>query len=134
MDDLVRWYGEQLDEDERIARDQLCINCGSTVVPIRSDLGITGYTHGANEATLPGKVAWQGRRCPGSVTGAVPVQNPDRCLREVEAKRDLLRVAAAAHDYHETFMNGFASALEGTLRLYASAYSDRPGYRQEWAP
>ena len=59
---------------------------------------------------------------------------PARALREVEAKRELVRLAERAHDYHETFTSGFASALEGTLRLFALAYADRPGYREEWRP
>lgn len=57
-----------------------------------------------------------------------------RVLRDIEAKRQLLRVAERAHDYHETFTSGFASALEGVLRLFAAAYAEHPGYREEWRP
>jgi hypothetical protein len=64
----------------------------------------------------------------------IAAHDPSRVLQEIEAKRDLLRLAERAHDYHGTFTNGFASALEETLRLFALAYADRPGYREEWRP
>lgn len=60
--------------------------------------------------------------------------DPARVLREVEAKREVVRLAERAHDYHGTFMNGFAAALEGALRLFALPYADHPDYRQEWRP
>lgn len=55
-------------------------------------------------------------------------------LREVEATRELVRLAERAHDYHETFMNGFGSAMEQVLRLYAAAHADHPDYLHEWRP
>jgi hypothetical protein len=45
-----------------------------------------------------------------------------------------LQLAERAYDYHETFTNGSAAALEGALRLFAQAYADHPDYRPEWAP
>lgn len=60
--------------------------------------------------------------------------DPARVLAEVEAKRDVVRLAERAHDYHETFMNGFGAAMEGALRLFALAYADHPDYRPEWRP
>jgi hypothetical protein len=128
MDDLVRWLGEQLDEDERIAR----------AVEDRSAPWDGQWVADGDSAarTYNGHVLFYGhnyRLKPGLVAHVV-AHDPARVLREIEAKRDLLRLAERAHDYHETFVSGFASALEGTLRLFALAYADRPGYREEWRP
>jgi hypothetical protein len=148
MDDLVRWLGEQLDEDERIARAAIA---AAGEVP-----GAAKWRFG-NAFTDEGGTYWQITTMTPTVGETGPVElvgsgmsdggahepeiarhavqhDPARVLREIEAKRDLLRLAERAHDYHETFMNGFASALEGTLRLFALAYADRPGFREEWRP
>lgn len=60
--------------------------------------------------------------------------DPARVLVELQAKREVLRLAARTHDYHESFMNGFASAMEGALRMFAQAYADHPDYREDWRP
>ncbi|MFD5697477.1 DUF6221 family protein [Streptomyces lasiicapitis] len=112
MDDLVQWLRAQLDEEQQEAEEALRRTTTS-----RRWIGGQWV-----EETIQSP-EW--RRS---------VWSPARVLREVDAKRDLLRVAQAAHDYHETFTSGFASALEGTLRLFALAYADRPGYREEWRP
>lgn len=112
MDDLVQWLGAQLDEEQREAEAAL-----KRTTTSRRWIG----GRWVEEVVQPPE--W--RRSAWS---------PARVLREIDAKRDLLRVAKAAHDYHETFTSGFASALEGTLRLFALAYADRPGYREEWRP
>ncbi|MFE7072685.1 DUF6221 family protein [Streptomyces sp. NPDC057620] len=129
MDELVRWLGAQLDEDERIAR----------AVEDRSAPFDGQWMADGNSAvrTLNGHVLFyrhdSGPLKPG-LADHVVTHDPARVLREIEAKRDLLRLAQRAHDYPETFMNGFASALEGTLRLFAAAYTDRPGYQASWRP
>jgi hypothetical protein len=121
MDELVRWFGEQLDEDERIAR-----RAGDSFRQI-GETGVIVATEG-DRAEECASANWTG------IAEHIVRHDPARVLREIEAKRDLLRLAERAHDYHETFTSGFASALEGTLRLFALAYADRPGYREEWAP
>lgn len=60
--------------------------------------------------------------------------DPARVLVEVEATRELLRVAAAAADFAPTFTTGVAAKLEDVLRLFALPYTDHPDYRPEWAP
>lgn len=74
--------------------------------------------------------------------------DPARVLREVEAKRELVRLAVQARTNadlpdpeHATgpyvpavFVSGCASAWEHTLRLLAVPYADHPDYRPEWAP
>jgi hypothetical protein len=65
--------------------------------------------------------------------------DPARVLREVEAKRRILDEYAAvkrlleltdenADDRKELRYRAFV------VRLLAAPFSDRPGYRQEWAP
>ena len=128
MDDLVQWLGAQLDEDERIARDPVCVNCGNRIVPLESPFGVTGYTH---------EGGWEGRRCPGSLVGAERVQNPARVLREIEAKRRLLAayVQVAAYDVNEVeYAHGYANALGEAVHLLALPFADRPGYRESWRP
>jgi hypothetical protein len=117
VDDLVRWYGAQLDEDERIAR-----GASAEWRELSGNWVVADGNHRVAMVLVAEERAHIVRH------------DPARVLREIEAKRDLLRLAERAHDYHETFMNGFASALEGTLRLFALAYAGRPGYREEWRP
>lgn len=64
----------------------------------------------------------------------VDVFGPAWVLREIDAKRDLLRFAQGIYDHHETFTTGVASRLEQTLRLFALAYEGRPGFKEEWRP
>lgn len=115
MDELVRWLGEQLDADAApIAmpnwHEPYCMD------PNVED-GRCFYCGGEEDPT---KVTYQAR-------------SPE-WLHEVEAKRELLRLAVRAHDYHETFMSGFAAELERVLRMFALAYKDRPGYLEKWRP
>lgn len=150
VSDLIEFLRARLDEDERNARDHLCLNCGNPVVPLGSALGITGYTHEGGRANAQGvwEQGWEGQRCPGKIVGAEPVQNPARVLAEVEAKREVVRLAVQARrnaDLPEAefavgpsgatyFVNGFAAAMEHAVRLFAQANSDHPDYRPEWAP
>jgi hypothetical protein len=132
MDELVRWLGEQLDDDERIA-------LAATDGPWTPWRGAA--LHGLGDLLHPVLTPGQKPGAKAVIATAswldaehIAAHDPARALHEIEAKRDLLRLAERAHDYHETFTSGFASALEGTLRLFALAYADRPGYREEWRP
>lgn len=132
MTDLMEFLQARLDEDERNARDHLCLNCGNPVVPLGSALGITGYTHDGGRVNDQGQweQGWEGQRCPGKIVGAEPVQNPKRVLAEVEAKRRIIdaeQLSLCALDVDPT-------AETIVLLLLASIYSDHPGYRPEWTP
>lgn len=162
MIELIRWLGEQLDEDERIARDA----SGGTV---EGEPGRWKAAPGGDEweasrtdcdedellvALRPGlprppdvmsglwgqivafKPEFEDRRVSSPLPQLVHAarHDPARVLREIDAKRDLLRFANGIHDHHETFTTGIAARLEKVLRLYALAYVERPGYRQEWKP
>jgi hypothetical protein len=123
---LTKWLGEQLDEDERIAR-------AATLGPwVQSGIGDYGWTvdFGRPGAGVETADTDQGL----ADADFIAAHNPARVLREIDAKRALLRFAKGVHDHHETFTTGVASRLEETLRRFALAYSDRPGFREEWRP
>jgi hypothetical protein len=137
--DLTEWLRAQLDEDEREVSDHLCVNCGIPVIPLRSAVGVFGYSHDGRS----GSAAWQGVRCPGSLTGATPVQDPARVLREIDAKRQIVRAYGdAVTSFGSTevgtmtheLMTGSVNSLRYTLQLLALPYADRPGYKEEWRP
>jgi hypothetical protein len=127
--DLAAFLRARLDEDETGAHG--CMNCG---LPIRDATTKTGWTHGDRSAVGGG---WQGIRCPGKITGALPWPDPARVLREVEAKRAIL----------DTYVNGLRQRESGdvakagqllglllVLKHFATVYSDHPDYRSEWKP
>lgn len=127
MDELVRWLGEQLDADAAIATAARGQGEGRW-------RHVTDYHTGRVEDERGETVVYdEGAPLPEEAEH-IAEHDPARVLREINAKRELLRFAEAIHDHHETFMTGVASRLEGTLRLFALAYKDRAGYRSEWAP
>jgi hypothetical protein len=120
MNELVRWLGEQLDEDERIARAVQWDGSGNR---LSWELSASATIDVGEDEFYPGD---------RTIANHVVEHDPARVLREIDAKRELLRLAVAAHDYHETFLNGFAARMEGALRLFVLSYTRRPGYREEW--
>lgn len=138
---LVAFLAARLDEDE--AGAQGCMNCG---LPVRRETTKTGWTHGDRGAVGGG---WQGVRCPGKVTGALPWPDPARVLREVEAKRAILGEHQPGYSTTYPKPSGQPTCSvcnEGswdvecipwpcpTVRHLSAIYSGHPGYRQEWKP
>jgi len=120
MDELVRWLGEQLDEDERIARETA---------------SSWGTVWSADSETVTSDISYVSVvEEPNSPIVFIAEHDPARVLAEIDAKRDLLVFAKGIHDHHETFTTGVYARLEKTLRLYALAYKDRPGYQESWRP
>jgi hypothetical protein len=106
-DDLLVWLREQLDEDERAAREAHIPHPWYSA----DDLSKSHHDGGAglNDFEADHIARW----------------DPARVLREVEARRRMVEFALRL-DY---------GTDEGDLqRLLALPYSDHPGYRQEWAP
>lgn len=132
MDELVRWLTACLDEE---AQSASAASDGPWTAWRESRLrGLGDLQH---VVMLPGqKPGVRASIATASWVDAehIAAHDPARVLREINAKRDLLRFAEAIHDHHETFTTGVAARLEGTLRLFALAYKDRAGYRSEWAP
>lgn len=112
MDELVKWLGEQLDEDGRANASPYEWNAW----------------HALDCDQLP-----DGDRVTYPCTCGVPA----RMLREVEAKREAL--AHYERIQQHTRQGGDAYVLaEGAvskqIQIMATAYADRPGYREEWRP
>lgn len=122
MDDLVRWLGEQLDTDERIAQ-------AATPGPWHAQDG--GVVSDDDEQWPVGASESAHER---EDRVHIAAHDPARVLREIDAKRDLLRFAQGIHDHHETFTTGVAARLEGTLRRFALAYEGRTGFKESWRP
>lgn len=114
VEDLVQWLRAQLDEDERTAR------------------------------ACPGDGEWEARDI--AVYGAdlspevrahMAAHDPARVLREIDAKRQLLdryeELRAASKE--EGLIGDVTEEYQDfLLRMLAVPYSDRPGFREEWAP
>ncbi|WP_449342267.1 DUF6221 family protein [Streptomyces aurantiogriseus] len=142
----MRWLGEQLDEDERIART-------ATQGPWSVDSGEYAeaiYAADRTTAVVAGG-RWGGEASVFESTEDalhIAAHDPVRVLREIDAKRQLLTTYEAAKRNSElphpefvqgvyppaVFVSGYASALEYALRLLVLVYGDRPGYREEWRP
>lgn len=157
MDELVRWLGEQLDEDERIAR--AAIRAGGDVPG-----GVPGAAHWrfGNAFTDEGGTYWQITTMPPDAEVFGPVEligsgmsgggahepeiarhavahDPARVLREINAKRQLVERYERAMENRRAHPDDLASAgallaLHGAVKLLALPYADRPGYREEWRP
>lgn len=113
MDDLVRWLGAQLDEDERILREA---NTSPEMVT-----GIPRSYAAAPVALLITEFA-----------------DPARVLREIDSKRRMLAIHRPYVPEPDQACLGCADAIMfkwcPIVRLLALPYTDRPGYRAEWAP
>ncbi|MET9909649.1 DUF6221 family protein [Streptomyces sp. NPDC006476] len=132
MDDLVEWLRAQLDEDERIARAA----GGTWWAP--PDLA--GQVHDSGGVNIEAKLR--------SFATHIAEHDPARVLREIDAKRRIIEehkpAVPKARPNRErgclactTAQEWDATANEAnclTLRLLASPYKDRPGYREEWRP
>jgi hypothetical protein len=158
MDDLMQWLGEQLDEDERIAR--------AAAEPEKwIELNRAPHLHWSVEywadpdraavvaeesSAYPVVVTAEGMDEADAEARAVHVaeHDPARVLLETDAKRQLIRELL---DYEAQFDSDrgcghsaeyFTSGLHSGhmpkdilgLRLMASGYSHRPGFREEWRP
>ncbi|MGI3199646.1 DUF6221 family protein [Streptomyces sp. GLT-R25] len=144
MDELVQWLREQLDEDERVAREA------------------SGWLKPAAHWSLD---EWSGREQPHSLIAqgspklpvvggrftADPIptvqaehiarHDPARVLREIDAKRRVVQAyedaVTAFNDSGPAFtshdrLTGSVSSLRGAVELLALPYADRPGYLEDW--
>jgi hypothetical protein len=155
-DDLMRWLGEQLDEDERIARgadDSLGKMNLDWVYQAEDELG--GKVVSARGADLIYDV-------PAGIGGHVSEHDPRRVLREIDADRELLaeygrlldayaahqreaaRLAEAGKDAdviqlaalrrEADYLPAMLHVMERWAKRKAAVYADRPGYREQWRP
>ena len=131
MDDLVEWLRAQLDEDERIAR-AACWDDQSDVWSARPPQAsyerytVVDYLGDGVVVVTPENADADG------VGQHVAEHDPARVLREIDAKRQLVRQLAEA-DTEAGYITGTFTAWDA-LRLLALPYADRPGYREQWRP
>ncbi|MGW2223815.1 DUF6221 family protein [Streptomyces formicae] len=136
MDDLARWYGEQLDTDERIARATLWDGSANRMdwdLPASATVDVGGDQFYAGDRT---------------VANHIVAHDPTRVLREIDAKRRILVEHTPGRPKGRPNMERHclvcttaqvwdAAAGESnclTSRLLALPYANRPGYREEWRP
>jgi hypothetical protein len=129
MGELVVWLRAQLNEDERIAR--------SAGLASWQNLDMDGELRDDVNA---GTVAYTPRV---ETRAHIARHDPARVLREIDAKRQILRAVEDAEvalrntelgaELHE-LMSGSANSLRAVMQMLALPYADRPGYRQEWRP
>ena len=136
MDGLVEWLRAQLDEDERIARAATpgpWVDQGGYVTDVGPRVQVTDYGTQDGE---PEEDSPQGR----ADSAHIAEHDPARALREIDADRKLLaqfvEVGAREVDLDDAveYADGWVNALGLAVRLRASVFSDRPGYREEWRP
>lgn len=133
-EDLTQWLRAQLDEDERIAR-------AATLGPwVQSGIGDYGWTvdFGRPGAGVETADTEQGL----ADADFIAAHNPARALREIDAKRRMLDEFTQAGSVPDTPERrtsphwkgdfGYLQGLARAVHLLASAYADRPGYREEW--
>jgi hypothetical protein len=121
MDELVPWLGEQLAEDERIAR-----RAGDSF----RQIGETGVIVAHDPARVLREIDAKRQLLTGYTKAVEQVE-------ELDALRERLR--ASGQDVFMTEMERASAihkrdVLHGVLQILALPYADRPGYREEWRP
>ncbi|MGC4918665.1 DUF6221 family protein [Streptomyces albogriseolus] len=140
MDDLVRWLGVQLDEDERTARRAADYDDGAA----HDVHGPPGTWACMDEAEWFGPSYRGGVIAPriGNVNapelGAHIVRHdPARVLREIDAKRQALDHYARIREHTKRGDEAYVlaeGAVAKQIQIMATAYDHRPGYRDDWRP
>lgn len=128
------WLRAQLDADERIARAAGGVDWlrpehpGETVAIFDSKGEPVVYDEGWPTEEQQAHIA---------------THDPARVLREIEAKRRIVRAyeaaVAAFNDSGPAMANydrlvGSVSSLRGSLERLAEVYADRPGFQESWRP
>lgn len=121
-DGLVAWLRDQLDADESAAR-KLLRDTQDVRLALRDPLLL-------------------GRRVPGWYLWPDVERTLTRTLADIDIKRAVVdlrdAMAAGVEAANGTILSGAAKvrlgAYDNTIRLIASAYADRSGYRDEWRP
>ncbi|GAA5033093.1 DUF6221 family protein [Streptomyces siamensis] len=126
-EDLARWLGEQLDEDERIA---LAASPGPWSANAEHDEVVA-----VDGIPVAEGFALSGRQLRATVDH-IAAHDPARVLREIEAKRRILYLAVqlpkvtASTDLFDNNRDAWAEVL----KQLALSYTDRPGFREDWRP
>lgn len=129
MDDLITWLRAQLDRQERYARKA---SPGPWKANAEHDEVIA-----VDDLVLADGFALNEPQLRATVDHIVE-NDPDRVLREVEAKRRIIEAAVVAWNEScnptDDFWVSIVPTLKAVVRNLAMPYCDRPGYRDEWRP
>ncbi|MER7167006.1 DUF6221 family protein [Micromonospora sp. NPDC000207] len=153
MTDRVKWLHQQIDEDERIAKaaahgGRWRYSGGETVGAWTlhdehwSIASMTLYdTEQYNYSERMPAFRNPGYINPDAIGAHMALNDPDRALREVEAKRRRLRLIESMLENPPTRVDGpwaaeaykgDALVAYGLLRVEALPYAARPGYQEMW--
>lgn len=134
MDDLVQFLRDRLDEDETVAR---------TAGGQEAD-GLRWLDHGSGSGVVSddaGMVVTYRTGAGDPHAADIALHDPARTLREVEAKRGLLKryeepeTSAALSDSVNTFTAGVErTVLLEVFRHLTLPYADHPDHREDWRP
>lgn len=150
-DDIVAWLTAIYDEQERERLDEL--ERGSRIRTIAHP----NQQNGQRVAVCDDCNDWAGEGSRDEVerAGVQHVRDKhdyERVLARIAADRQILALYADARDSYDSIRNTFAdddsprakveragyaqatAALQGVVRLLASAHADRPGYNEQWRP
>lgn len=147
--DLVQWLHAQLDEDERmaLAAGAQEVQGHGPQLAWRAEQRPAEGASGPRQAVVTARFQLVGSEPnPWDINAAMAQvthmaeHDPARVLREIDAKRALLRRANGGVDQPHTHPGEHdADHLrrhhdDGLLRLLALPYTERSGYREEWRP
>lgn len=123
--DLAVWLREQLDADERVARE------ASSDLRAWEVRGLDVYVVDGPPSLPP--VA---RYAFGEVGNHIARWDPARVLAEVKAKRRIIDLyeTQSTRQYENAMEEDRAWVLESAVRALTLPYADCPGYQPEWVP
>ncbi|SFY32813.1 DUF6221 family protein [Streptomyces atratus] len=134
MDDLMQFLRDRIDEDESVARAAGGANAD----------GLRWLDHGSGSGLVSddaGMVVTYDAGVSDQHAAHIAHQDPARALREVEAKRGLLKryeepeTSAVLPDSSNKLTAGVErTVLLEVFRHLTLPYADHPDYREEWRP
>ncbi|MDV6267061.1 DUF6221 family protein [Rhodococcus globerulus] len=137
--ELVEFVEARLAEDERVAREAIVPDRPGThwEWEARSDDGdpesplwlrtVEEFPTTSGVGDLPGfPLGYECTAAPTPAMGHITRHDPDRVLREVEAKQAIIE------KLREGDLRKFSGLLDA-VKLLASPFSDHPDYQKEWA-
>ncbi|MET7795699.1 DUF6221 family protein [Streptomyces decoyicus] len=149
MDELIQWFGEQLDEDERITRAVRVPpdwHQGPGDDPEWADAEMVCMWPPEFHTPYERDRHWRGLSVEGAeLAEHIAAHDPRRVLREIDAKRQTVAQCRAAEECMDQAMRdndmpsyqaarAEAKALHAVIRRDAAVYADRPGYKEAWCP
>jgi hypothetical protein len=131
VDDLVQFLRDRLDEDEAVIQAP---ESWTEFDESQQGTRRVDVDHSI-ERVVACTRAWRGVH--------IARHDPTRVLREIEAKRQVVRALESAEvalrntepgrEPHE-LVTGAANSLRAAVRMLAAVHADHPGYRPEWRP